>query len=384
MMMCGMRVSQKLRQGQLISSEGDEQRCRQLLAEAAEELQERLAALMKAMEADGEKVMFDETSMLRLRPGLDDAVLAAGKRLYEEVSWGRVVRGKSRSVYSWYRKLYPLWGDPLWKMLSSWAQIRETPGVVIHLYLADVWSVRGGAGRLTVAADGVVQLSVRGGSAVPATEDSLREWIDRWKAEVPAWAWTAQREHKKRSERARVQDMKRRREAKAEAERARAADRESIKTAMWRDAHRRSIDYGIGMTSDSSNDDLMFSRIKLKEAMTLVRDEVALRQREDPDGPRFDELATVDDPKGLSWKDQRGRRRMYEETLGAYGDPDDDRTWWEETWTIGCRWQYGGISAVMTVNADGVVEIDAGDVKAGALTSDTLRAILDRAASQRS
>jgi hypothetical protein len=67
----------------------------------------------------------------------------------------------------------------------------------------------------------------------------------------------------------------------------------------------------------------------------------------------------------------------------GFGDPDDDRSRWEETYTVGCRWQYGGLPAVMTVSAHGVVEIDSGGVWATA-TSNDLRAILDHGTKRRS
>lgn len=370
------------REGQLISSEGDEQRCRQLLAVTVEDLKGRTAALMEAMEEDGEKVMFEDTSMLSLRSGMDDA----GPRLYEEVVWARVLRRKWRPVWMW---AYALNGGLLRKLvrelriLSRWAQIRESPGAVIRVYLPDDWSVTGWTGNLTVAADGVVQFSGSGSPAVPATEASLREWIDQWKGQVPAEARTAQRERKERRKLAEEQAKRRKEEAEEKAERARVVNQERAEISRWRDIRRRAIDSSIGITPSSGDYELALSRVKLKQAMALLRDEIALRQQEDPHGPQFYELATIDDPKMIRWEDKPGRRRMYEETLAGYGDPDDDRSRWEEIFTIGCRWQYGDIPAVMTVSTHGVVELGYGDVRATA-TSDELRAILDRATRRRS
>lgn len=368
------------REGQVISSEGDEQRCRQLLAATVEDLKARIAALMKALEEDGEKVKFEDTSMLSLRSGMDDA----GPRLYEEVVWARVLRRKWRPVWKW---AYALKGGPLRKLvrklriLSRWSQIRKTPGAVIRVYLPDDWSVTGWTGKLTVAADGVVQFSGSGSPAVPATEDSLREWIDRWQGQVPAEARTAQRERQERRKLAEEQAKRRKEEAEEKAERARVVNQERAEISRWRDIRRSSIDRSIGITPSSGDYELALSRVKLKQAMALLRDEIALRQQEDPHGLRFHELATVDDPKMIRWEDKPGRRRMYEETVTGFGDPDDDRSRWEETYTVGCRWQYGGLPAVMTVSAHGVVEIDSGGVRATA-TSDDLRAILDRCARQ--
>jgi hypothetical protein len=362
------------REGQVISSEGDEQRCRQLLAATVEDLKGRMATLMEAMAEDGEKVVFrEDTSMLHLRSGMGDA----GPRLYEEVVWARVLRRKWRPVWMRYHS------DLLWRMLSYWAQIRKTPGAVIDVHLADVWSVPGWTGELTVAADGVVQFSGSGSPAVTATEDSLREWIDRWKAEVPAEARTKQRNFNELGKRAEEEAKRRKEEAAEKAERARVVNQERAEISRWRDIRRRAIDRSIGIRPSSGDYELALSRVKLKQAMALVRDEIAFRQQEDPHGPRFSELATVDDPKMIRWEDKPGQRRMYEETLSGYGDPDDDRSRWEETYTVGCRWQYGGFPAVMTVSAHGVVEVDSGGVRATA-TSDDLRAILDRATRRRS
>ncbi len=376
----------KKRRGQVIFREGDEQRCRQLLAATVEDLKGRMAALMEAMEEDGAKVMFrEDTVMLRLRSGMDDA----GPRLYEEVVWARVLRRKWRPVWMWYRKWFPL-SDLLWRMLSRWAQIRKTPGAIIDVDLSDVWfSGTLWTGKLTVAADGVVQFSDSGsplefsgsGSlAVPATEDSLREWIDRWKGQVPAEARTKQREHKELRKRAEEEDKRRKEEAEEKRERARVVRQESVEISQWRDIRRRARDGSIGIARSSGDYELALCRVKLKQAMALLRDEIALRQQEDPDGPQFREIATVDDPNMYRWDPSTihwGReRRMYEETLGGYGDPDDDRSYWEETYTVGCRWRYGSIAAVMTVSAHGVVESDPGGAIA---TSDDLRAILDRA-----
>lgn len=369
------------REGQVISSEGDEQRCRQLLAATVEDLKGRMAALIEAMEEDGEKVMFEDTDMLSLRSGMDDT----GPRLYEEVVWARVLRRKWRPVWRW---AYALKGGLLRKLvgklriLSRWAQIRKTPGVVIHVHLADVWSTPGWTGQLTVAADGAVQFSGSGSPAVPATENSLREWIDRWKAEVPAEARTKQKKFNELRKLAEEQAKRRKEEAEEKAERARVVNQEWAEISRWRDIRRRAIDGSIGIKPRSGDYELALSRVKLKQAMALLCDEIALRGQEDPHGPRFNELATVDDPKMIRWDPRTthwGReRRMYEETVAGFGDPDDDRSRWEETYTVGCRWQYGGLTAVMTVNAHGVVEIDSGGVT-GTATSDDLRAILDRA-----
>ena len=356
------------REGQMISSEGDELRCRQLLAATVEDLKECMAALMEAMQEDGEKVTFDDASMLSIRSGMDDA----GPRLYEEVVWARVLRRKWRSVWKRYHS------DLLWRMLSRWAQIRKTPGAVIRVRLADVWSGPYWTGKLTVAADGVVQFSGSGSPALPATEDSLRAWIDRWKGQVPAEARTKQRKFNELAKRIEEQHKREKEEAEEKAERARVISQERAEISRWRDARRRTIDGSIGIAPSSGDYELALSRVKLKQVMELLRDEIALRQQEDPNEPQFHELATIDDPKAIRWEYKPGRRRMYEETVGGYGDPDDDRSRWEETYTVGSRWQYGELTAVMTVSAQGVVEIDSGGERATA-TSDGLHAILDTA-----
>jgi hypothetical protein len=185
------------REGQVISTTGDEQRCKQLLAATVEDLKECIEGLMEAIAYEGETIKFREHDdelrgvggMLDPRFGMD----TLGPRLYEEVRWRRVLRRRWRPVWSW---AYDPWHRGLLRglvrhlrFLSRWTQIRATPGVEIELYLPTGLRIvdRSPAywiGELTVSADGAVQFSSSGGFCLPADEDNLRLWIAQCNAEV--------------------------------------------------------------------------------------------------------------------------------------------------------------------------------------------------------
>ncbi|WP_194891177.1 hypothetical protein [Catenulispora pinisilvae] len=313
--------------GQVISGTGDRKRCRRLLEAALEDLQEVIAGLeLEDGEEIGVGLLPLMTDTLHRRFGTDRPLL------HEEVVWRRVRR-------------WPL---------SRWTQVRVTLGKEVCFRVPtgltlDDRSTTSWLAELTVATDGVVQLSSSGGFCAPATELGL--WVVRCRAEVPAEAQAAQKARQEHKQAVEEQDQ----------------------IYQWRRNRRRAVDDSVKITPCASDFDLALSFVKLKGAKALLHQEIALRTER-----KFRVIVEIDGTQLIRCdKDEPRQLRLYEETLSSYGDPDDRDSFWKWTYTVGYKWVYGNITAVMTVNADGVVEISSGSLGARKpVTVENIRAVL--------